>query len=188
MSRRHDIDTDRHRETRGCLRVVGPLLVVVGGVLTLIGFAGFFSAFGSKPSFDGPPEGVKLFFLCFIGLPMVAVGVAICKFAFLGSVARYVASEAAPVAKDTTNYMIDGTKDAVGDLAQSVTEGVAAGLGGEAEAKTVDCASCNAPIDAGARFCPQCGVEVPGEVRCDRCGAMNDPSAKFCDQCGRSMS
>ncbi|MEO0474423.1 MAG: zinc ribbon domain-containing protein [Planctomycetota bacterium] len=161
MRRSYNLDTDKHRSNRSALRIIGPVILGVGVLLTVIGLVGFFSTFGSEPSFDGPPEGVKLFFLCFIGIPMMAVGGAITKFAFMGAVARYIASEAAPVAKDTTNYMIDGTKDAVGDLAQSVGAGIAAGLAGEAAAQdTIDCPSCGAACDPGARFCSQCGASM----------------------------
>lgn len=192
MSRRYNLDTDRHRSNRSILRVIGPLILLAGIVLTLIGVDGFFSAFlgafMNEPSFDGPPAGIKLFFLAFIGLPMTGVGLMITKFAYFGAVARYIASEAAPVAKDTTNYMIDGTKGAVGDLAQSVGAGIAEGLSGHRPAtEMVDCPSCAAACDSGARFCDQCGAPIPGLVRCQSCGAMNEPDARFCSQCGVSM-
>lgn len=188
MPRRYNLDTDKHRSNRSALRVIGPLILGLGVLLTVIGLVGFFSAFGSGPSFGGPPPGVKLFFLAFIGIPMMGIGGAITKFAFMGAVARYAASEIAPVGKDTANYMIDGTKDAVGDLAQSVGAGIAAGLSGDRPAaEMVDCPSCGEACDPGARFCNQCGTPIPGEVRCDDCGAMNDPDARFCSQCGVPM-
>lgn len=188
MSRRHKLDTDQHRSNRSVLRVMGPLILIAGLVLTLIGLSAFFTGFGQSPSFGEPPPGFRRFFLAFLGLPMMAIGGAITKFAFMGAVARYVASEAAPVAKDTTNYMIDGTRDAIGDLAQSVGAGIAQGLSGERpEADTIGCPSCGHACDPGARFCDQCGAKIPGEVRCESCQAMNDPDARFCSQCGVSM-
>lgn len=187
MSSRHNLDTNQHRSNRSALRIIGPLILGIGVLLTVIGLLGFFSAFGSEPSFDGPPAGIKLFSLAFIGIPMMGIGGAITKFAFMGAVARYAVSELAPVGKDTANYMIDGTKDAVGDLAQSVGAGIAAGMSGERPTTaTVDCPGCGEACDSGARFCSDCGTAIPGEVRCERCGEMNEPDAKFCDQCGRS--
>ena len=47
-----------------------------------------------------------------------------CKFGYFGAVVRYLASESAPVAKDTINYMAENTKDAVKTVARSITEGV----------------------------------------------------------------
>lgn len=192
MNRRHNLDTDQHRSNRSILRIIGPVILVIGILLTIVGIGGFIfgaiSSFDSGPSFDGPPDAFKLFFLAFLGLPMIGIGAMITKVAYFGAIARYVASEAAPVAKDTTNYMLDGTKDAIGGLAQSVGAGIAAGMAGGtiADAQTVDCTGCGAACDSGARFCDQCGTTIPGEVRCERCGAMNEPDAKFCDQCGRS--
>jgi hypothetical protein len=191
MARDYNLDTDKHRGNRSILRIIGPLILIIGILLTVVGIGGFFlgivSSFDNGPSFDGPPDSFKLFFLAFLGIPMMGIGAMITKFAYLGAVARYVASEAAPVAKDTTNYMIDGTKDAVGDLAQSVGSGFAAGMSGQVpEVETVDCPGCGEACDSGARFCSQCGTAIPGEVRCERCGTMNEPDAKFCDQCGQS--
>ncbi|MEM9346412.1 MAG: zinc ribbon domain-containing protein [Planctomycetota bacterium] len=192
MGRRYNLDNEKHRSNRSVLRIIGPLVLIIGVILTLVGFGGFVSTFLSDmsngPSFGGPPPGMKLFFLAFIGLPMIAIGGAITKFAFMGAVARYAASEIAPVAKDTTNYMIDGTKGAVGDLAQTVAGGIAAGLSGEKPGvEMVECPSCGEACDSGARFCDQCGAPIPGPVRCKSCGAMNEPDAKFCSQCGDAM-
>lgn len=194
MSRKYNLDTDQHRSNRSILRIVGPMILIVGILLTLIGVGGFFSTFikgftagpGAMME-DGFGDGIKLFFLAFIGIPMMGIGGAITKFAFMGAVVRYAASEIAPVGKDTANYMIDGTKGAIGDLAQSVGAGIAAGMSGEkAGGDTVDCPGCSQACDSGARFCSDCGTAIPGEVRCERCGAMNEPDARFCNQCGRS--
>jgi hypothetical protein len=49
-----------------------------------------------------------------------------CQFGYFGAVAvaRYFASESAPVAKDTVNYIAEGTKDAVKTVARSIAEGL----------------------------------------------------------------
>lgn len=195
MNRRHNLDNERHRGNRSVLRIIGPLVLIVGIICTLVGVGGFFSTFiqgfTSGPGEmmeEGFGDGIKLFPLAFIGIPLMGIGGMITKFAYMGAVARYAASEIAPVAKDTTNYMIDGTKDAVGGLAQSVGAGIAAGLAGEKPAvEMVDCPQCGEACDSGARFCDQCGAAIPGPVRCESCGAMNEPDAKFCSQCGESM-
>ena len=194
MSGKYNLDTQQHRSYRAVLRVVGPLMLIAGALLTLIGIGGFFTTFlemGKRPPrfHDGPPPGIKLFFLAFLGMPILAIGAMITKFAYLGAVARYIASEGTPVAKDATNYMIDGTKDTVGDLAQSVGAGIAAGIAkGKpyAETETVHCPSCDQVCDSGARFCSHCGTLNPGDVRCTACDAMNAPDARFCDQCGQA--
>ncbi len=94
----------QHSDIRDLLRVVGPLVVGVGLIFTIIGVTSFFSAFsgGGFPS---------QFWCAFVGLPLMALGTAICKFAYIGAVTRYIAAEVAPVGKDAVNYMADGTKD-----------------------------------------------------------------------------
>ncbi len=37
-----------HENTRGVLKLFGPLLIVVGGIFTLVGLVDFFSAFGGS--------------------------------------------------------------------------------------------------------------------------------------------
>ena len=98
------------QKQRALLQVVGPLVFGLGALFTLIGVVSFISAFGS---FGGPP---KSFFFVFIGMPLMGVGGAMCKFAFMGSVARYSAGELAPVAKDTINYLARETKEEVSAL------------------------------------------------------------------------
>jgi hypothetical protein len=121
----------------------------------------------------------------------MGVGGALCKFAFLGAVSRYVAGETAPVAKDTFNYLADGTKDGVRDIAGAIGQGLSAGLGtaaGGTEKIVLRCHKCNHTNDADARFCDQCGAPLEKTKPCPGCGELNDPDARFCDNCGREFS
>jgi uncharacterized membrane protein len=111
------IESPQHHNTRSFLRVAGPLIAVGGLVFIAVGMISFFSAFGG---FEPP----RLFWCCFVGIPILFVGLVMCKLGYLGAVARYIAAESAPVAKDTVNYMADGTKDAIKSVARAVAEGV----------------------------------------------------------------
>jgi hypothetical protein len=113
----NQIASPKHNAVRTFLRVGGPLMALIGLVFLIVGLVSFFSAFGSFQ----PP---RLFWCAFVGLPLLFVGVVMSKFGYLGSVVRYLAAESAPVAKDTVNYMAEGTKDAVKTVAQAVAEGV----------------------------------------------------------------
>jgi hypothetical protein len=84
----------------------------------LVGGISFFSAFGDG---GGPP---RLFWCVFLGMPTLFVGIVMCKLGYIGAVARYIAAESAPVAKDTVNYMAEGTQDGVRTVARSVAEGI----------------------------------------------------------------
>ena len=52
-----------------------------------------------------------------------------------------------------------------------------------AAAATVPCPGCQAPLPAGAKFCPGCGQKVAGG-HCSNCGVPLAPGAKFCSECG----
>ena len=142
-----------HGTFRQPARVIGPLMIVAGGIFIAIGLIDFFSAMGSF----GPP---KYFWCLFVGMPLVAFGTMNTNIAYLGAFARYVAGETAPVQKDTFNYLADGIKPGVKDLAQAVSEGIAAGR--------------QSPPSAGSRFCPACGQAVAAQ-------------AKYCSSCGQKM-
>jgi hypothetical protein len=111
------LQTPKHRGIRSFLRVAGPLVAGVGLVFLIIGMASFFSAFGGS----GPP---RLFWCCFVGMPLLFVGGVMCKFGFMGAVARYTAAEQMPVATDAINDLAQGTQGAVKTVARAVAEGV----------------------------------------------------------------
>lgn len=87
--------------------------MILGGIFALVGLGSFFTSFGS---FEPP----RYFWCAFVGLPMVAVGLSMLKFGYLGVFTRYVAKEAAPPAKDTFNYLAENTKEGVKTIAESI--------------------------------------------------------------------
>jgi hypothetical protein len=168
-----------HTAIRSTLRVIGPLVLLVGVVFMAVGMISFFSSFGS---FGGPPQ---YFWCCFVGIPLIGVGSMICQFAFFGAVARYMAGEAAPVGKDTFNYMAHGTRDGIRDVTSAIREG----LTGETDPNgQIRCSSCQHPNDAEAKFCEQCGYQLTTTRLCSHCDCENDVDAKFCDNCGKPLN
>jgi hypothetical protein len=113
----NQLEPPSHSTVTAVLRIAGPFLLLVGLIFEAIGMISFFSSFGTFQ----PP---RLFWCCFVGMPILFVGVVMCKFGYFGAVVRYLASESAPVVKDTVNYMAEGTKDAVKTVARSITERV----------------------------------------------------------------
>lgn len=160
-----------HEATRNFLRVSGPLVLAVGGIFMVIGLVSFFSAFGG----GGPP---RLFWCCFVGMPLLAVGTAITKFGFMGAIVRYQAGEVAPVGRDTFNYMAEGTKDGV----RTVATAAASGLRDTSNQAQLRCSSCGHSNDANAKFCDECGAAL--SKLCPSCAKRNDGDAKFCSGCG----
>jgi len=165
-----------HEETRSFLRVLGPLLILTGLVLIVVGFADFFQAFGERG------RSPTRFWMCFVGMPLLGIGVFVTKVAFLGATARYVAGEVAPVATDTLNYVAHGAKDAIREVVGAVRDGLREDAGG-----SVDCPACGERNDADANFCDSCGAALETAVSCPSCGAENDADANFCDSCGAAL-
>lgn len=113
----NQLKSPHHDSTRTTLRTAGPIIAVVGLVFTIIGLASFFSSFGQ---FESP----RYFWCAFVGLPLLGIGLTMMKFGYLGSIARYMAGETAPVAKDAVNYMGEGVHPGVKAVAKAVTEGI----------------------------------------------------------------
>ena len=164
-----------HTQVRGALRTIGPCILAVGGILTLIGLGSFFSSFGTF----NPP---RYFWCAFLGMPLMALGAGLTKFGYMGAVARYVAGEAAPVGKDTFNYIAEGTQDGVRTVAGAIREGFT----GVSAGTEIQCSACSQTNDANAKFCSGCGAAVA--VMCGSCDTVNDTSARFCDNCGASLT
>jgi hypothetical protein len=115
------LQTPKHTAARSFLRAAGLLFTAAGIIFLVTGIGSFFSAFNG----GGPP---RLFWCCFVGMPLLFVGAVMCMFGFMGAVARYTAAEQVPVATDAVNDLADGTQNAVKTVARAVTEGVKEGL------------------------------------------------------------
>ncbi len=111
------IESQKHKPVRSFLRIAGPLFALAGVVFVAIGLISFFSAFGG---FEPP----KFFWCIFAGMPLLFAGIVMSQYGYFGAVARYIAAESAPVARDAVNYMAEGTKEAVKTVAGAVAEGV----------------------------------------------------------------
>jgi hypothetical protein len=150
MSEEQKIDP-RHATTRLVLRTLGPILALIGLLCLIIGTADFFV---SSSNFGEP----RYFWLNFVGIPVLFVGLVICMMGYLGSYARYVSGEAAPVQKDTFNYLASGTKEGVKTVAGALGEGLASGM--NAAGRSVQCPRCHGSNDNDARFCKHCAAPL----------------------------
>jgi hypothetical protein len=173
----------RHSTHRGGLRALGVLLTGLGGILTVIGMVSFFSAFGGR----GAPQ---LFWCAFLGLPLMGVGTVLLKLGYLGSVARYVASETAPVAADTLDYVARASTDGLREVAGAIGAGLRGAPTGAAQATqaTQPCGNCRAPQRLDANFCDRCGTAMTPVGACARCYHQNDAAARFCRSCGAGLA
>ena len=114
-----------HTQVRGVLRLVGPIVLGVGVILMIVGLGSFFSSFGT---FEPP----RYFWCCFLGMPLIMIGLVMSQFGFMGAITRYQAGEVAPVGKDTFNYMADRTKGGLKTVASAIGAGLSEGISGAA--------------------------------------------------------
>ena len=109
----NQLRSPQHDSIRAVLRVTGPIVAALGLLFVIVGIGSFFSSFGN---FEPP----RYFWCAFVGMPLLAVGAAMCKFGYMGAIFRYLAGEAAPVAKDTFNYMGEGVQPGIKSIAKAV--------------------------------------------------------------------
>lgn len=48
----------------------------------------------------------------------------------------------------------------------------------------MNCKFCNAELEEGAVYCPQCGKRIDGKKRCEHCGRYINENSVFCTYCG----
>ena len=144
------LQTPEQKAVGNFLRKIGPLIFIAGLICTIIALINFFMAMSGS----GEP---RLFWLFFLGMPLMFVGGVMSQFGFLGTVTRFIAGETASVAADTANYMADETKVAVETVAKSAAKGVIEGIEAGRSAATNFCPHCGFPAKAEFRFCPKCG-------------------------------
>lgn len=151
------------------LRILGFILTFIGGLLTVISFIDFLSSYNNfnKPS---------LFWLSFLSFPCLAIGLFCLYYGYMGAVKRYTSSEIAPVAKDTINYLLDGTKESLSDVAREI----------KSNEKVLVCQICQERNNGNAKFCQKCGSKLT--KTCPTCHVDNDQKANYCINCGGKLN
>lgn len=105
----------------------------------------------------------------------------------LNVISRTLMSPGQFAPRETAGGMMTG---AVGNVGTGVVAGGTAGTdGGEtgetATEKAQVCPQCHAPVQAGAKFCSNCGAKLI-QV-CPECGKVVAPGSKFCSECGCAL-
>jgi hypothetical protein len=106
----------RNSALRNIFRGAALILLPTGAVFAAVGLVDFFGAFSG--------HGFPTKFWCvFVGLPMLAFGTFCFKAGFLRTITGYVAGEAAPVVRDTVEYVADGLRPTLRNLADDARQG-----------------------------------------------------------------
>lgn len=97
----------------------------------------------------------------------------------LNVISRTLMSPGQFAPRETAGGMMTGT-------VESGTAGTDGGETGEtATEKAQVCPQCHAPVQAGAKFCSNCGAKLI-QV-CPECGKVVAPGSKFCSECGCAL-
>ena len=154
---------------RKALRIVGFVFVAIGTLLIGVGLISMMGAmYGGFPS---------LFFLFFLGIPLEFAGAVCLMLGYFGAVSRFQAGESAPVAKDTANYFLDGTRN---ETAKTIGEAVM-----ESKEQGPLCPKCGMRNEVGAVYCDHCGAALT--KKCPHCGEINDGDSSYCRKCGEHL-
>lgn len=111
----------------------------------------------------------KLFFLAFIGLPMLGIGAGLLTLAFRREIATYSKNESVPVINEASSEIAPAIQNVV--KAAKTESGVRC--------------ECGALNDADAKFCKACGK--PLAKTCDNCGENNSADSAYCNNCGNKL-
>ena len=130
----------RQSSIRFMFRVAAVGVLVLAGYFLYVGLTDFFAAD------DEPPQE---FWMLFVGLPLVAVGLWLAMAGFGGAAARYIAGEGAPVARDTVEHLTGGQG---GNLGRTHPDDEPTG--------GPYCRACGTRNDAEASYCDSCGKSL----------------------------
>lgn len=157
---------ENHEKNKRLIKILGFILLGVGAVFTIIGFASFFETFYSS----GMP---KNFWCCFIGLPCMGFGGMLLSLGYHREIARYMEKEHAPVVNEAAKDM----SPAVKTVASAVKEGLSGGN------KRI--CTCGTENDGDSIFCKSCGKRLVNS--CSACGAVIPSDAEYCPKCGHKV-
>lgn len=171
---------NKYNGTARTLRIIGWPILIIGILCMGAGMASFFVGMTNQ-------EMPQLFFLCFIGAPVMMGGIVCLSLGYRKKMGEFMATQTAPVAKDFTNYMLDNTSDSLANTFGKISAAVNKNKpNSQVEGVTANtCAKCGHVNPADSKFCAKCGA--PLVKKCPHCGADNDDGAKFCNNCGKEL-
>lgn len=134
------MQNDKHQKIKNRLKIIGFIVLAAGLACTITGMVDLFVTAANA---SGMP---KLFFLTFIGVPMLGAGGWLLGFAFRREIMTYVKNESVPVINEAGKEIAPAVKD-IAEAAKSETK------------KTVKC-DCGAENPENAKFCNSCGKKL----------------------------
>ncbi len=129
---------EKYERVKITLKIVGLSMLSLGLIFSIIGFISFFKAFNEM-------EQPKLFFFCFIGLPLMGIGGGITMMGFRKEILQYSKNESIDVITETSRSVAKAVNDEINNSND-----------------VVKCISCGAENKKGSKFCNECGEKIDG--------------------------
>lgn len=152
-----------HKNKKKLFKILGLILLVIGLLLSIGGFVSFAFSFINQ-TFN------PLFFLTFIGFPMIAISLFLLMLGFKKEMNTYIKNEDIPVVKET----FQDIKDEMSDFVDIVNE------------RDIICPNCKERNDPTSTFCKKCGSKI-GNIKCPYCNQLIDNDSMFCPKCGNRL-
>lgn len=153
------------------IKVIGIIVLIAGISCVATSFIEFFIKFGS---FESP----KLFFLGFIGMPLIFVGIVLSQGKF-GTYSSY----SNPYMKGTTNNYQSKPQEKIYEVNQSQEKTYTKPK--KKKGPKAKCRFCGKINAAGAEYCEDCGTRL--SIICPKCNSANDVTEKYCRNCGKRL-
>lgn len=153
-----------HRKVKRIFKILGIILTIIGFAFAITGFASFFIAMNNATT-------PTLFWCCFVGFPILVVGLWMLMFGFRKEIMQYTKNESVPVFNDAAKQAQPG----ISAIAEAVRE----------KPESVTCPKCGTPCPSDAKFCEQCGATLYST--CPACGEQVSHDALFCKKCGKKL-
>ncbi|MBO5412000.1 MAG: zinc ribbon domain-containing protein [Clostridia bacterium] len=144
----------KEKDTKTKFRIIGAIILFIAIACVVIGLVDFFQVLGEN-------EKPKLFWLFFIGFPLLPVGAVLFMIGIRRELTRYLVNENADILAQNMKIAVDATQ-----LKKRICE-------------------CGKENPMENQYCTECGKTLVSS--CRNCGKIIDNTDKYCPNCGEKL-
>lgn len=154
---------EKHEQAKKRIKIIAFFCLFIGLVLTIIGFVDFFTSVANNTM-------PSLFFMLFIGFPLLGIGISLLAFGFRKEIMRYNKNESVPIINEAS----DEISPTINNIAKAFKN-----------TSNVTCPFCHEANDKDSKFCKNCGHSLINI--CPNCQNEVDSNAIYCNHCGKKL-